>query len=89
MMNRAFDGDKVIIELLPVHSWIEITDQTSIQAKITTLCKTTGKIEYGMNHIKKLLDDDQAYTNENAIEERTVDQQKQSKSSSQVSVSNL
>lgn len=30
LMNRAFDGDSVIIELLPVHSWIENTDQNSI-----------------------------------------------------------
>jgi exoribonuclease R len=26
MMNRALDGDTVLIELLPVHSWIEMGD---------------------------------------------------------------
>lgn len=26
LMNRALDGDTVLIELLPVHSWIEMND---------------------------------------------------------------
>jgi hypothetical protein len=30
MMNRALDGDTVLIELLPVHSWIEMSDQSSL-----------------------------------------------------------
>ena len=30
MMNRALDGDTVIIELLPVHSWVEMSDQNSL-----------------------------------------------------------
>jgi exoribonuclease R len=30
LMNRALDGDTVLIELLPVHSWIEMGDQSSL-----------------------------------------------------------
>lgn len=38
LMNRALDGDTVLIELLPVHSWVEMSDQNSLKAKVTTLC---------------------------------------------------
>ena len=53
LMNRALDGDTVLIELLPVHSWIEMGDQNSLQAKVTTLCKETGKVTHGMSHLKQ------------------------------------
>ena len=52
LMNRALDGDTVLIQLLPVHSWIEMSDQNSLQAKITTLCQKTGKVQHGMSHLK-------------------------------------
>ena len=52
LMNRALDGDTVLIHLLPVHSWIEMSDQNSLQAKITTLCQKTGKVQHGMSHLK-------------------------------------
>ena len=42
LMNRALDGDTVLIELLPVHQWIEMSDQNTLQAKVTTLCPNTG-----------------------------------------------
>jgi len=30
LMNRALDGDTVLIELLPVHQWIEMSDQNTL-----------------------------------------------------------
>ena len=30
LMNRALDGDTVLIQLLPVHSWTEMSDQNSL-----------------------------------------------------------
>ena len=72
LMNRTMDGDQVLIEMMPVHQWIEMSDQNTLSAKITTLCQTTGEVQYGINHLKGSADD-QAYTNEAAIENRTVD----------------
>ena len=56
MMNRAIDGDTVLIELLPVHSWIEMGDQSSLQARVTTLCTTTGVKQHGTSHLKQGVD---------------------------------
>ena len=72
LMNRTMDGDQVLIEMMPVHQWIEMSDQNILSAKITTLCQTTGEVQYGINHLKGSADN-QAYTNEAAIENRTVD----------------
>jgi hypothetical protein len=72
LMNRTMDGDQVLIEMMPVHQWIEMSDQNTLSAKITTLCQTTGEVQYGINHLKGSADN-QAYTNEAAIENRTVD----------------
>ena len=72
LMNRTMDGDQVLIEMMPVHQWIEMSDQNTLSAKITTLCQTTGEVQYGINHLKGSADD-QAFTNEAAIENRTVD----------------
>ena len=49
-----------------------MSDQNTLSAKITTLCQTTGEVQYGINHLKGSADD-QAFTNEAAIENRTVD----------------
>ena len=75
LMNRAMDGDNVLIEMMPVHQWIEMTDQNTLSAKITTLCQTTGEVQYGISHLTKEGADNQAYTNEAAIEKRVVDSQ--------------
>ena len=73
LMNRAMDGDNVLIEMMPVHQWIEMSEQNTMNAKITTLCQTTGEVQYGISHLKKGAPDDLAYTNENAIENRAID----------------
>ena len=52
LMNRTMDGDNVLIEMMPVHQWIEMSDQNTMSAKITTLCQTTGEVQYGINHLK-------------------------------------
>ena len=52
LMNRTMDGDQVLIEMMPVHQWIEMSDQNTMTAKITTLCQTTGEVQYGINHLK-------------------------------------
>ena len=38
LMNRSMDGDTVLIEMMPVHSWIEMSEQNTLLAKVTTLC---------------------------------------------------
>lgn len=30
LINRALDGDTVLLQLLPVHSWTEMSDQNSL-----------------------------------------------------------
>jgi hypothetical protein len=44
LMNRTMDGDNVLIEMMPVHQWIEMSDQNTMSAKITTLCQPTGEV---------------------------------------------
>jgi hypothetical protein len=51
-LNRSMDGDTVVIKMLPVHQWFEMTNQTSHHARITTLCPTTGQKVVGINNIR-------------------------------------
>ena len=54
VMNRAMDGDTVIIELDAVQTWLELADQNSHQAKITTLCSVTGQKLEGINALRTI-----------------------------------
>ena len=71
-MNRAFDGDTVLIELLPIPQWVDINDQNGMHAKISSINQQTGEVTLGINHLRpnkaQLF-----YTNEDAIEKRIVD----------------
>mmetsp|Transcript_19524 Transcript_19524/g.30006 ORF Transcript_19524/g.30006 Transcript_19524/m.30006 type:complete len:142 (+) Transcript_19524:2376-2801(+) len=54
LVNRAVDGDTVLIELMPAPTWVELADQNAHHANVTSLDPATGKKFYGIQHLKKL-----------------------------------
>jgi hypothetical protein len=70
-INRALDGDLVLLELLPVALWADLESQWGPQAKISSVNQLTGEVTLGIEHLKPR---QEHYTNETAVETRVVDQ---------------
>ena len=49
--NRACDGDRVLVELLPVEQWVELSQPNVKRARISTVCPETGEVLHGMSHL--------------------------------------
>lgn len=84
-LNRAMDGDTVIIKILPPHHWSEYPSQILENGNFTFLNKQTGQKSFGLNQLKQ--NEKSTYTNEKAIETRIVDSLKDKKVVQQLSPS--